>query len=472
VGNSERLTILFAVLPETGHYTGTFRLARALRTRGHRIVYLGFADFESLVKEQGFEFVPFAEELLSRGYMSEFVACQADTPGLVARLRRRPADEKLFREYLHLINDGNLDACLLSCRPDLLVCDAFVWYIALRALKSGIPTISITITISLYGNTRIPPIISSIFPRKAWWYRFQVAGIWTWLRIKFFFTKRLASILFGEFRYPSRMHHLIDEFASIASKSGYRLIENKSYWFGEIGPRLALPEIVLCPEAFQLPGCPATHRRYMGDFVDVDRYEEPLPPGSLDETKPLVVCSLGTAAYFYPHAGRFFRTVFAASQLRPDWQFVLYLGNFRGKETFAEPSSNLFVCKRLPQLTLLRKAKAMVTHGGTNSIMECVQFGVPMVIMPAIRDQPGNATRAVYHDLALPASMAKVTPEQLVALIARVMEDRRIRQGLARMKQAIASENGLERCVQFVEEQMNKGKPEQIRSPVSGVRTI
>src|SRR5262249_44158087 len=93
VGNSERRTILFAVLPETGHYTGTFRLARALRARGHRIVYLGFADFESLVREQGFEFVSFAEALLPHGYMNQFVAFQADSPGFVAHLRRRPADE-------------------------------------------------------------------------------------------------------------------------------------------------------------------------------------------------------------------------------------------------------------------------------------------------------------------------------------------------------------------------------------------
>jgi UDP:flavonoid glycosyltransferase YjiC (YdhE family) len=47
--------------------------------------------------------------------------------------------------------------------------------------------------------------------------------------------------------------------------------------------------------------------------------------------------------------------------------------------------------------------------------------------------------------------MSEITPEALVKLISRAMEDSRIRDGLARMKQAIARENGLATCVEFVE---------------------
>ena len=31
------------------------------------------------------------------------------------------------------------------------------------------------------------------------------------------------------------------------------------------------------------------------------------------------------------------------------------------------------------------------------SIMECIHFQVPMVIIPGLRDQPGNMARAVHH---------------------------------------------------------------------------
>jgi UDP:flavonoid glycosyltransferase YjiC (YdhE family) len=83
--------------------------------------------------------------------------------------------------------------------------------------------------------------------------------------------------------------------------------------------------------------------------------------------------------------------------------------------------------------------------------MECIHFGVPMVIIPGLRDQPGNATRAVHHDLAVTTSMARITPAILVSLAARAMEDTAIRQGLARMKRRIADEQGLEANVQFIE---------------------
>jgi zeaxanthin glucosyltransferase len=449
---SHQRTIAFAMLSETGHYTGTFRLARSLRARGHRIVYVGIADFEQLVRAQGFEFIPFAADLLPVGYVGKFTASQSDPDrGVLGRWQKRWSDERLFAAYLRRIEDGRLDECLLSCKPDLLLCDTFVWYIAIRALRLGIPTISISIILSLYPNARIPPIVSPIHPRQTWWSALRVLGSWKWLRLKFFFSKRLASILLGLYRFPTRMHHLVDVFLRVAKRSGYPCEENKTYWFGEMGPRLVLPEIVLCPEAFQLPGSPADGRRYLGDFVDIERREELLAADALDSEKPLVYASLGTSAFFYPHAPRFFKAVADASRLRKDWQFVLHVGDHPEAWRLGPPGPNLLIRKRVPQLALLRRASVMMTHGGLNSIMECIHFGVPMVIIPGLRDQPGNATRAVHHNLAVTTSMARITPGILVSLAAHAMEDTAIRQGLARMKRQIADEKGMGANIRFIE---------------------
>ncbi|MFH1964237.1 MAG: nucleotide disphospho-sugar-binding domain-containing protein [Acidobacteriota bacterium] len=247
------------------------------------------------------------------------------------------------------------------------------------------------------------------------------------------------------------MHHLIDVFLRIAKRSGYPCEENKTYWFGEMGPRLVLPEIVLCPKAFQLPGSPADGRRYLGYPVDTERCEEPLADDALDNGKPLVFCSLGTSAFFYPHARRFFKAVVDAGRLRKDWQFVLHVGDFQEADELGPPGPNLLISKRVPQLALLREASVMVTHGGLNSIMECIHFGVPMVIVPGLRDQPGNAARAVHHGIAVTAGMARITPEKLVDLIGRAMGDTGIRQGLAGMQRKIADEQDLEKNIRFIE---------------------
>ena len=74
-----------------------------------------------------------------------------------------------------------------------------------------------------------------------------------------------------------------------------------------------------------------------------------------------------------------------------------------------------------------------------------------MVIVPGLRDQPGNATRAVHHGLAVTARMAHLTAEMLVTLIARAMADCGIREALAQIKRAIADEKSMATSIQFLE---------------------
>jgi zeaxanthin glucosyltransferase len=218
-----------------------------------------------------------------------------------------------------------------------------------------------------------------------------------------------------------------------------------------MGPRLALPEIVLCPAAFQLPGGPQDDRRYLADFVDLDRREAPLPELA-DVGRPLVYCSLGSSAPSYPHAERFFAAVVGASRIRRDWSFVLHVADHPAPQAYAAQEPNLHVHRWVPQLSLLRDASVMVTHGGLNSIMECIHFQVPMVIVPGARDQPGNAVRAVHQGLAVTAAMRSLTPALLVDLVDQTMRNPRLRASLAAMKQAMAAEPGLVSAVAFVEE--------------------
>lgn len=449
-----RLTILFAMAGEAGHHTGTFRLARRLRDLGHRVSYLGIPDMEPVVAAQGFDFIPFAEDLLPRGYARRFAAERANpAPGLAAWWRRRVDDERFFQSYLSRIEDGSLDARLLQNRPDVILCDTLLWYVALRALRAGIPVVNLSIILATHANARIPPFIYSIRPEDTLWSRAQVRASWSWMRLSFLFKKRLASRVFGTFRQPTRMHHLIDEFERIAERSGRPCVEGETYVFTEVGPRLVLPEVMLCPRAFELPGSVEKGRIHVAEFVDDRRSEEPLAPGLIDEEKPLIVCSMGSSPGAYPHAQRFFEAVFEASRRRPDWQLVLHVSNRMSAVASLRAPENLLVREQIPQLTLLRSARAMVTHGGINSMMECTLAGVPMVVIPGARDQPGNAVRGVHHHLALTTSMATLTGEELVSLVAKAIDDPDLRRGLQRMREAIAEERGLPRAVAFIESQ-------------------
>jgi zeaxanthin glucosyltransferase len=427
------LNIVVAIHHEEGHCNASFGLARRLRDRGHRVIYLGLMDARKLVIDQGFEFVPFAEDILPEGAV------------------RESADPSLFARFLEALSNGHLDQRLLSCQPDLLLCDTCVWYVAVRALYLGIRTINIAVTLASYPNPHVPPFVSTRIPRASWWGRMQVRADWLRLRCQVVFTKRLASILLGRYRSPSRMHHLTGEFLKLATRSGITCKENRTYWFSEMGPRMILPEIVLPPRSFDFPYPPGMRRRYLGDFVDLGRQEDATLLEQLNPEKPLVYGSLGSVPGYYPHSGRFFRTVVAASRQTKDWQWVLSVGTQAEVDRLRDASPNLVVVKWAPQLSMLRRAAVMVTHGGINSIMECIHFAVPMVIVPGLRDQPGNMARAVHHGIAVTATMKDITAGQLVKMIENAMHNVDLRRALLRMKDRIAAETGMEAAVELIE---------------------
>ena len=297
-------------------------------------------------------------------------------------------------------------------------------------------------------NPYIPPVVTDRYPSS------QVRCLMAWrhMFLKFFFVKKLKNMFTREFRSPDKMHHLVSAYFSVAKKSGYPCKKNKTYRLNEIGFNLVLPELMLCPKAFQFPGNIPENRMYIGDFVDFKR-EEPVVDFDFDD-RPLVYCSLGTAASTYPHAERFYQAVKEASAFREDWRFILQISEANKIQNYA-PTKNLFVTDWAPQMLFLKNASVAVTHGGLNTIMECVGFEVPMVIVPGLRDQPGNGARAAYHDMALTTSMKDIHASSLVSLIEQAMGSERIKAGLQKMKAAIQEEDGLNRSVRFIESYAN-----------------
>jgi len=422
----KKLRILFAMHFEAGHILCTYRLARELKAKGHSVTYLTIPDTQTIIEKQGFESILFAENIYSPQPMN------AD------------ADKTAFTRYLRLITDGTLDNCLLKSEADILLCDPFLSYVAVRAASLNLPTINLFTSLFLYENTSIPPITAYCFPGTP----FDMLFEWKMLFFKHFFTKKLTNLINKKFEHPTKMHHLTREYVDIAKKSGYPCIKNKSYRVNEIGFNLVLPEIVLCPQAFQYPTSNQDQRVYLGNFVDIDRQEAPLDIER--SSKPLIYCSLGTAAAAYPYADNFYRAVLQAGALRTDWRFILQISDPHAASRYPS-TENVLVKEWVPQLFVLRHAAAMVTHGGLNSIMECVLFNVPMVVVPGLRDQPGNAARAAYHDLAVTANMKRLEASAFIQSIEEAIASQRIQKGLKRMQEAIKQEDGLAASVAFIE---------------------
>ena len=98
---------------------------------------------------------------------------------------------------------------------------------------------------------------------------------------------------------------------------------------------------------------------------------------------PVVYMSLGSQIYYQP---RMFRTAIEAARDKPV-QLVLSVSELLGSDVLGPLPENVLAVRSTPQLQLLHRVRAMITHGGANSVMEALTFGVPLLISPICNDQ-------------------------------------------------------------------------------------
>lgn len=99
----------------------------------------------------------------------------------------------------------------------------------------------------------------------------------------------------------------------------------------------------------------------------------------------------------------------------------------------------------LPQVTLLKRAAAAVTHGGNNSVTEALTFGVPLVVLPFSTDQFAGAAAIEQHGVGVALAPNSATVDELAAAIAGVLAGPR-----PQLASSLQSDPGRERAYRAV----------------------
>jgi MGT family glycosyltransferase len=171
----------------------------------------------------------------------------------------------------------------------------------------------------------------------------------------------------------------------------------------------------------------------------------------------VVYCSLGTLCqYQYGRCGDFYHKVIEAFRGRPDLTLVLVTGPFA--ETYDHDSlpANVHLLKAVPQLQVLPLASLMITHGGMNSMTECIYFGVPVVVYPLSGDfdQRGNAARAEHHGLGVRGNIRRDGVKQIAARVDQVLGNPAYGRRMAEMGQSVRDSGDFDNSVRYLEELM------------------
>jgi len=105
----------------------------------------------------------------------------------------------------------------------------------------------------------------------------------------------------------------------------------------------------------------------------------------------------------------------------------------------------------VPQPALLPLVDAAITHGGNNTVTECLHFGKPMVVLPLFWDQYDNAQRMEELGLGVRLPTFDFEDGQLGEAVDRLIADDALRARLNEMSRRLQANPGTERAAEHIE---------------------
>ena len=161
---------------------------------------------------------------------------------------------------------------------------------------------------------------------------------------------------------------------------------------------------------------------FVGPSINTTVRDGNFPFEQLHEGKKVYI-SLGTVNHLNE---TFYKAVFAAFADYPA-QFILSAGRATDISQLGAIPENFIVRDYVPQLDILQRVDAFITHGGMNSVHEGLLYGVPEIVVPHHFEQLLNAKRVVQTGAGLlpgkPGAYETVTPGQLRTALDTILND-------------------------------------------------
>jgi len=373
----------FFNVPFHGHVNATLPVVRELVDRGEEISYYLTDSFRPQVERTGARFQRYVSSL--------------EGPGPVGMLPARMPGES--RHVLPQVLE-----VLRAERPDYVVYDPMCLWARMAAQILKIPAVTFrpTMAINLQSGAMAE------------------------------FLKSRMSAVSGVFEQAGR------ELAALSQEYGLPPIDLRA------GMGYAEPLNLVCvPRSFQ-PGGDTFDERFLfvGPSIQPRGDAGDFPFKHL-EGGPALYISLGTIFNNWPD---FYRMCFAAFGGTP-WRVVLATGHAVNAAELGPVPDNFLLRPSVPQLEVLERTSLFVTHGGANSLMESFYYGVPVVVIPQMAEQPLNAQRVADLGLGVALQKETVTVELLQQAVARVAGEPSFREKVQRMQQEVRSAGGYRAAV-------------------------
>ena len=175
--------------------------------------------------------------------------------------------------------------------------------------------------------------------------------------------------------------------------------------------------------------------------------------------RPTVYLTLGTEVNSEPELyPRVMQTIIAGLREAPV-NLIVTLGKDKDPADFGPQPENVHIERYIPQSLLLPHCDLMLMHGGSNSLLEALDIGLPTVVVPLIADQFFNAEVMQSLQLAQVVQLGQLTPESIRAAMDEVLANPLYRQNIKRLQAEMHALPDQKYAVELVEKVAFTHKP-------------
>jgi len=392
-------------VPTTGHVNPTLPVIRELTSRGHTVTYYLTEPYRKAVEAAGGEFCPYDSGIPAARIPPDYFE-RRDLDG------SRPADtaRNLAATALDVLPD--LLKIVEAEQPDAIFHDSMCPWGWMVARVAGLSNVSSTTLLSFDPLMMI-----------------RTSGLFPILRLGFAsfpylrqFTQKAKEI---ERAYPVIT---MPDFIRFMDMRGTLTISYTSSMFQPQADRLA-PDV-----------------KFVGPSIEPRPRDSDFPWDALDG-RPLIYISLGTVIN---QNAAFYRSSFDAFK-DTSAQVVMSVGKATDIAALGSIPPNFIVRNYIPQLEILQKATAFVTHGGMNSIHEALYYNVPLIVVPQSPEQRVVAKRVKELGAGMHLNNATPSASDLARAAQFVMNDPKYRECAALVGESLRSAGGPTRAADEIE---------------------
>lgn len=382
--------VLFVTLPERGHIHPLVGPAAAVRALGHEVAFYAPRDVSGQLRAAGF----------ARAYAGDPRPPDESNRGaaLAELVRDAPRLRAWIRALLLDTISGEvprLEGAVRAFAPDVIAADPMAYAAPIVSARTKVPWAGLSSSL----NPVVPPDFDSELIRT--------------------------------------VRALAGERAAIFAAHG---VEGAR--FSVCDALSGACNVVFATE--ELVGPPPEGVSLVGSGLPTSPRGDEVAPldGALDG-RPVVYMSLGSQIFHQP---RMFDVVRRAVRGR-DVQLVCSAGDLAAG-LHAPP--DVIAVPYAPQLSLLSRTRAMITHGGANSVMEATHFGVPLLVTPICNDQFHNARFVERAGAGRALDLGTASPEDVWDALEALLSDGPERARASRASAAYRARDGARRAAELV----------------------